>query len=82
MRAGFKRITYSSVLAEMDLRSQIVMKVQWKTKGEFTFGLMGIAARVGYYAVVQKVSQTKLFNALYRQLSLGDGLWIAKRDSA
>jgi len=80
-RAGFKQIAYSSILAEMDLRSQIVMKVQWKTQGEFTYGLMGIAARVAYYAVVEKVSQTKLFNALYKQLSLGDGLWIAKRNS-
>lgn len=80
-RAGFKKITYSSILAETDLRSQIVMKAQWKTQGEFTHGLMGIAARAGYYAVVQKVSQTKLFNAVYKQFSLGDGLWIAKRDS-
>ena len=61
--------------------SQIVMKVQWKTNGEFTPGLGGIAARAGYYAVVQKVSQTRLFNALYKQFSLGDGLWIAKRKS-
>lgn len=80
-RAGFEQVTYSSILAAMDLRSQIVMKVQWKTNGEFTHGLGGIAARAGYYAVVQKVSQTRLFNALYKQFSLGDGLWIAKRKS-
>jgi 2-polyprenyl-3-methyl-5-hydroxy-6-metoxy-1,4-benzoquinol methylase len=80
-RAGFKRITYSSILSVMDLRSQIVTKVQWKTGGEFTHGLIGIAARAGYYAMVEKVSQMRLFNALYRQLSLGDGLWTARRDS-
>lgn len=58
----------------MDLRSEIVTKVRWKTQGEFTYSVMGIAARAGYYAVVQKVSQAKLFNALYKQFSLDDGL--------
>lgn len=78
-RAGFDRISYRSIFAEMDLRSYIVMKVQWKTEGEFTHGLSGIAARVAYYAMMEKMSQTWAFNALYKSLSLGDGLWVARR---
>jgi len=63
----------------MDLRSYIVMKVQWKTEGEFTHGLSGIAVRAAYYATLEKMSQTRTFDALYKWLSLGDGLWVARR---
>ena len=75
------RTSQKSVFGGMHLKFRIVRKVQWKTNGEFAHGLGGIAARAGYYAVVKKVSQTRLFNALYKQFSLGDGLWIAKRKS-
>ena len=78
-QAGFREITYSSIFAEMDLRSYIVMKVQRKTADKFTHGLFGISARVAYYAVMEKVSQMQTFNAFYKWLSLSDGLWIAKR---
>ena len=77
--AGFSRITYSSIFAEMNLRSYVVMKVQRKTDDNFTHGLFGISARVAYYAMVEKISKMKTFNALYKWLSLGDGLWTAKR---
>lgn len=78
-RAGFTQISYSPILAEMDLRSYIVMKVQRKTNNEFTHSLMGIAARSAYYAVMDKASQMLLTGALFKRLSLGDGLWTARR---
>ena len=78
-RAGFKEITFSSIFAETDLRSYIIAKVQRKTDGKFTHGLMAISARAGYYAMMEKMSKRQIFNAFYKWLSLGDGLWIAKR---
>jgi 2-polyprenyl-3-methyl-5-hydroxy-6-metoxy-1,4-benzoquinol methylase len=78
-RAGFAQITYSPILAEIDLRSYIVMKVQRKTDNKFTHSLMGVAARASYYTIIEKMSRALLFSKLFKWLSLGDGLWTARR---
>jgi 2-polyprenyl-3-methyl-5-hydroxy-6-metoxy-1,4-benzoquinol methylase len=78
-RAGFAQITYAPILGEMDLRSYLVMRLQRKTGNEFTHGLPGIAARAGYYAVMEKMSRTLFVSAMFKWLSLGDGLWTARR---
>ena len=78
-RAGFRQIRFSPILAEMDLRSYIVAKAQRKTGSEFTYSLIGIAARAAYYGALEKVSRMSALHTLFKRLSLGDGLWIARR---
>jgi SAM-dependent methyltransferase len=79
-RAGFTDISYSSLFAEMDPRPMIVAKIQSKMAGVYTHSMFQIAARTTYYAAIEKVSHMKLFSAIYKWLSLGDGLWVAKRN--
>jgi ubiquinone/menaquinone biosynthesis C-methylase UbiE len=78
-RSGFTDITYSSLFAEMDLRPLIVAKIQSKIGGAYTNSMFEVAARTIYYATVEKISHTKIFSAFYKRLSLGDGLWVARR---
>jgi 2-polyprenyl-3-methyl-5-hydroxy-6-metoxy-1,4-benzoquinol methylase len=78
--AGFTGITYSSLFAEMDPRPMIVAKIQSKMTGVYTHSMFGIAMRTVYYAAIEKVSHTKIFSTFYKWLSLGDGLWVARRN--
>ncbi len=78
-KAGFREVTFCSVLGEADLRSYVIMRLQRRTEEKFTHSLMAISARAAYYGMVEKMSQTKLFNEIYKSLSLGDGLWVAKK---
>jgi len=77
--AGFTDITYSSLFAEMDPRPMIVAKIQSKIAGVYTHSMFEIAIRTVYYAAIEKVAHTKIFSTFYKWLSLGDGLWVAKR---
>jgi 2-polyprenyl-3-methyl-5-hydroxy-6-metoxy-1,4-benzoquinol methylase len=78
-RAGFTDIAYSSLFSEMDLRPLIVAKIQSKIAGVYTNSMFEVAARTTYYATIERISHTKIFSAFYKWLSLGDGLWVAKR---